>query len=104
MVRISMARRSNSISRVRREAEALAARGDDVVVHCLRSDGPRRETIAGVQVRELPVRRYRGVSAGLYLLSYVRFLIAAAGALLAGHVRRRFDLIHVHNLPDFMVL
>jgi glycosyltransferase involved in cell wall biosynthesis/acetyltransferase-like isoleucine patch superfamily enzyme len=87
-------------ARVRREAEALAARGDSVIVYCLRTAGPSRETIEGVTVRELPVRRYRG----LYFFSYVLFMVLAAGALLAGHLRRRHDVVHVHNLPDFMVL
>ncbi|HEY3176843.1 MAG TPA: glycosyltransferase [Candidatus Polarisedimenticolia bacterium] len=91
-------------ARVRREAEALAARGDSVVAWCLRSTGPSIETIAGVQVRELRVRRYRGDSSILYLLSYALFMIAAGAALLAGHLRRRYDVVHVHNMPDFMVL
>ena len=54
--------------RVRREAEALAARGDHVTVLALNRRGAsREEMIDGVRVVHLPVTKYRGDSAGAYL-------------------------------------
>jgi glycosyltransferase involved in cell wall biosynthesis len=88
--------------RVRREAEALAARGDDVTVLALREAGrPALDYIEGVRVIGLPVERYRGGATARYLASYARFFARAAA-----HLARRphaYDLIHVHTLPEAMV-
>jgi glycosyltransferase involved in cell wall biosynthesis len=88
--------------RVRREAEALAARGDDVTVLALREPGrPPREQIEGVRLVGVPVARYRGADTKRYVASYARFF-AAVGAHLTRRWRR-YDLVHVHTLPEAMV-
>jgi glycosyltransferase involved in cell wall biosynthesis len=88
--------------RVRREAEALAARGDSVTVLALREAGhPEIDVVDQVRVVGLPVRRYRGDGVRHYLASYARFFAHAAA-----HLTRRpraYDLIHVHSLPEAMV-
>jgi glycosyltransferase involved in cell wall biosynthesis len=90
--------------RVRREAEALAARGDEVVVLCLRAPGePAEETVRDVRVRHLRLSRYRGGNSLLYVGGYLAFFALAFFALAAAHLRRRFHLVHVNNMPDFMV-
>jgi len=89
--------------RVRREAECLAERGDRVDFYCLRAPGePARETVRGVTVRHLPMARYRGGSSLVYVLGYLRFFLLAQAALTWRHLRRRYDLVHANNMPDFM--
>jgi glycosyltransferase involved in cell wall biosynthesis len=90
-------------SRVRREAESLVQRGDDVTVVCLNEpDAPRRETIDGVQVHRSLIRRYRGSSYG-YLASYLLFLGYSLFKLSFSHIKHRYQVVQVHTMPDFLV-
>ncbi len=91
--------------RPRRAAEALVKEGMKVEVICLReSDLERtRETVNGVDVRRLPLQRRRGGGVG-YAVQYVTFLAMALGILAARSFRRRYHLVHVHNMPDILVL
>ncbi len=74
--------------RVRRQAEALAARGDDVTVLALHADGrPRQEMIDDVRVVHSPVRKYRGDSAKSYVSLYGGFFAHAAAWMLADRGR-----------------
>ena len=89
--------------RVRREAEAVAASGRPVDVLALRRPGDRpRETIDGVEVRRLDVQRHQGASLGTYFVEYLDFFVRAMLAAAADHRRRRFALVQVHTLPDFL--
>lgn len=91
-------------ARVRREAETLAANGFHVRCLTTRNGGAaRRFTLEGVEVQELAVTKYRGKSAGAYVSSYVRFLAAASVACLRLMARRELDVVHAHNIPDFLV-
>jgi len=58
----------------------------------------------GVEIRHLGMERYRGAGAAFYMASYLRFLLLAQAALTRDHLRRRYDLVHVNNMPDFMTL
>ena len=91
--------------RVRREAEAVAANGRQVDVFSLRrrGDGPRGR-LDGVEIHRLDVQRHQGAGLGTYLVEYVSFLLRAAWALARAHRRRRYALVQVHTLPDFLVL
>ena len=92
-------------ARVRREAETLASQGFNVVCLTNRNGGkPTRYALDGVEVRELRVGKYRGKSTVAYLLSYIRFLMAASTSCLGLMVKGKLDVVHVHNLPDFLVL
>lgn len=52
-----------SDARVRRQAESLVERGDEVTVVALHTDGrPDVETVDGVRVIHLPTQKYRGES------------------------------------------
>ena len=62
--------------RVKRNAEALAERGDHVDVICL-DYGPRGLS-RGVNVIALPIPRYRGGSNSSYIGSYMRFFAMAS--------------------------
>jgi glycosyltransferase involved in cell wall biosynthesis len=92
-------------ARVRREAETLAASGFHVRCLCLRtkgSEGPRF-VLSGVHVQELAISKYRGKSQLSYALSYFRFLALSSITCVALLLRRELDVVHVHNLPDFLV-
>lgn len=88
-------------ARVRRYAESLAAAGHAVDVLALRAkDKPKRETLRGVEVHRLPLSRRRGGTLR-YLFEYCWFTLLC-GLVLARR-GRRYDVVHVHNMPDFLV-
>jgi glycosyltransferase involved in cell wall biosynthesis len=88
--------------RVRRQAEALAARGDEVTVFALHAPGrPAQEVIDGVNVVHAPTRKYRGEAALAYMRLYAGFF-AHASAWLARHPRG-FDLIQANTLPEAVI-
>lgn len=90
--------------RVKREAEALAARGDDVTVYALGSEGrPDAAWENGVAVRRIAMPRYRGGRAVQYLSSYVGFMARIHLPLIRAHLAEPFDVVHVHTMPDAMV-
>lgn len=90
--------------RVRREAEWLAGNGREVDVYALRrsTDAPAGIT-DGVNVRRLDVQRHQGASPIRYVAEYLSFLLRAAAALTAAHRTRRYALVQVHTIPDFLV-
>ncbi|MEY4916438.1 MAG: hypothetical protein RL616_351 [Verrucomicrobiota bacterium] len=90
--------------RPRREAEALARAGMDVDVICLRRDSsePWHEVINGVNVYHAPLKRRRANKI-VYMLQYGWFLFCAFAFLTLKSLRKRYKLVHVHNMPDFLV-
>jgi len=95
-----------SDNRVTRYAEALAARGDQVDVLALRRTPalPREETIEGVRVHRLQDRFGKTEQSKLaYLWPLLRFLASSSWWLTRSHARTRYDLVHVHNIPDFLI-
>jgi len=91
-------------ARVRREAETLASHGFRVVCLTNRNGSEaQRFVLDGVEVCELDVPKYRGKNQVAYIASYVRFLCAASVACLRLQRGGRVDVVHVHNLPDFLV-
>jgi glycosyltransferase involved in cell wall biosynthesis len=90
--------------RVRREAESIAATGRPVDVFALRRpDDVVTEVLDGVTVRRLGVQRHQGAGLGTYVREYLAFLLRAGWALTRAHPRRRYGLVQVHTLPDFLV-
>jgi glycosyltransferase involved in cell wall biosynthesis len=93
-------------NRVTRYAEALAARGDQVDVLALRRSPalPRQEMIEGVRLTRLQDRFGKTERSMLsFLLPSLRFLWASSWWMVREHRRERFALLHVHNIPDFLV-
>jgi glycosyltransferase involved in cell wall biosynthesis len=91
--------------RPRRAAEAFVNEGMVVDLICLREakTDAKHETVNGVNVRRVPLRRRRGGVFG-YMFQYATFLAAALGILAARSLTRRYNLVHVHNMPDILVL
>jgi glycosyltransferase involved in cell wall biosynthesis len=91
-------------NRVRRYAETLARRGDEVDVIALRSESEaKREIVNGVQVFRIQRRRIDEVGRFSYLLRLFRFLIHSMVFLARRDWRRHYDLVHVHSIPDFEI-
>lgn len=90
--------------RPRREAEALHLAGMDVDVICLRQDSrePGLEVLSGVRVHRVPLKRRRAGKM-TYAIQYFSFLISSFMLLSWWRANRRYDLVHVHNMPDFLV-
>ncbi len=89
--------------RVRREAEALADQGHSVDVICRRHGSePRHESTGRVTIHRLALgeKRLRLFS---QLFDYVAFALLAFLKVTRLHIQRRFDVVQVHNLPDFLV-
>lgn len=93
-----------SDNRVRRYAETLAKRGDDVEAVVLRREGqPAEEMLCGVRVRRIQYRVRNETTPVTYLFKILAFFLRSAWLLAIGHLRRRYDFIHVHSVPDFEV-
>lgn len=91
-------------TRVEREALALLENGYEVDVLCLRKEGEAKiETAAGVTVHRLPVQRQRGRGAVYQMLEYLAFFFLVLGKLFVLQNRRHYEVVQVHNLPDFLV-
>ena len=90
--------------RPRRAAEALAKEGVTVDLICLRENEnePTRETINGVRVLRVRQRRYRG-DKRRYIDQYGAFILTSFAYLAARSLARRYDFVHVHNMPDVLV-
>jgi glycosyltransferase involved in cell wall biosynthesis len=70
---------------------------------CLADDqGPGREKLDRLDIRRLPITHSRG--GGLsYAYQYSAFLSLSAGILAARSLKRRYSVVYVHNMPDFLV-
>lgn len=93
-------------NRVTRYAEALAARGDHVDVISLRRSASTatHEVIEGVNVHRLQDRFGKTEQSKLsFLWPTLRFLWFSSRWLTDRHARQRYDVLHIHNMPDFLV-
>ena len=93
-----------SDNRVMRYVKTVVERGDRVDVVTLRRPGqPRRDNQDGVRHYRIQRRTTNERRAVTYLLKLMWFWCKAAVLLAVLQVRRRYDLVHVHNVPDFLV-
>jgi len=91
-------------NRVMRYAEALAARGDRVDVIALRHPNePTQANVHGVNVLKIQTRILNEKRKSSYLFRILSFLFRSAWFLAKRHREVRYDLVHVHSVPDFLV-
>jgi glycosyltransferase involved in cell wall biosynthesis len=92
-------------SRVRRYAESLAKRGDlvDVIAITNKNDPLEAKEICGVNVLLIQRRENNERGKWSYMWRLMRFLIVSSRLLTRRHREQRYDLIHVHNVPDFLI-
>jgi glycosyltransferase involved in cell wall biosynthesis len=87
-----------------RLAEAAANAGYNVDVICLRQPGERGyEVYNGVHIYRMPMSRGDGVSLPMGILQWCWFLLLAGATVTWLHLRHPYDVVHVHNMPDFLV-
>ena len=91
--------------RVKREAQALVDAGHEVDVICLKQspDEQARETVDGVRVFRLPMRRGFGNERAAYLFEYGAAFAGCMWRLTVLNARRRYDVVQIHTLPDALV-
>ena len=90
--------------RPRRAVDALLEAGMRVDLVCLREPNQSaREQIGGLNILRVPIVHRRGGKLS-YLLEYSAFIFAATVVFAARTLRRRYDLVHIHNMPEILVL
>lgn len=89
--------------RPRRAVDAMINAGMTVDLICLaENQAPRREKQNALDVTRVPITHRRG--GGLaYAYQYSAFLSLSAGILAARSLKRRYSVVYVHNMPDFLV-
>jgi glycosyltransferase involved in cell wall biosynthesis len=94
-----------SDNRVMRYARALVERGDQVDVITLGSDKKQLafEIVEGVNVHRLQFRQRDEKNKYDYLYRLTKFCAKSAIFLSRLHLKKKFDLVHVHNVPDFLI-
>jgi glycosyltransferase involved in cell wall biosynthesis len=92
-------------NRVRRYAETLARRGDHVDVIAVSDSGlgQPEEELNGVTVYRVQHREHNERSKWTYATRLLRFLFRSSSAMTRLHKANRYDVIHIHNMPDFLV-
>ena len=91
--------------RVQRESLGARRAGYEVTVLCLRGAGEAAtDDIDGIHVRRMPMRHVRGAGLGRILFEYLGFCLLAGWWLARRSIWRPFDIVHVHNPPDFLVI
>ena len=90
--------------RVIREAEAALAGGFDVDVLALGKPGsPGIEMVRGVRLIRLNQAKYRGAGHLRYVLEYLKFVFRCLLKITWLHWSRKYSLVHINNMPDFLV-
>jgi glycosyltransferase involved in cell wall biosynthesis len=91
-------------NRVRRYAEALAKRGDFVEAVSLQREGlPAFEVLNGVHVHRVQTRQINEKGKFTHVWRLIQFFLRSMAFLTKSHLKERYDLIHVHSVPDFEV-
>ena len=91
-------------NRVRRYAETLVRRGDQVDAIVLRQDdaGPFAR-VSGVNVYKVQRRTVNERYKIEYLIKLLGFFLKSFFRLSFLHLKHRYDVVHVHSVPDFEV-
>jgi glycosyltransferase involved in cell wall biosynthesis len=89
-------------TRIRRQSDALVDAGYEVDVFALRGRGEAPESREGaLRIVRLPVSRWFTGFAG-HIAEYLAFTAVATPRLAAAHRSRRYDLVQVATVPDFL--
>jgi len=91
-------------NRVRRYAEALAMRGDHVDAIVLKAPGQDDVgELKGVRITRIQKRNDNEKLPTTYLFKLLLFMVRSAVLLTKNSLRGKYDVIHVHSVPDFEV-
>jgi glycosyltransferase involved in cell wall biosynthesis len=90
-------------SRVKRAAEALVENGHQVDVFTVSHDGTRASSDSGpLRVHLLRVQK-KQTGLARYIFEYCAFFCWAFVLVSLLHVRRKYRVVYVHNMPNFLV-
>jgi glycosyltransferase involved in cell wall biosynthesis len=94
-----------SDTRILQYATALAQRADTVDVIALRRDDsfPAFEVLNGVNVYRIQSRTVNERGLFAYTTRIMRFFLRSMLFLRRKHAEHPYDVVHVHNVPDFLV-
>jgi glycosyltransferase involved in cell wall biosynthesis len=94
-----------SDNRVRRYAETLAERGDQVDVIGLSREPsqPAIQEYNGVTVYRIQHREHNERNQWAYAWRLLKFLAGSSRKITELHKLNRYDVVHIHNMPDFLV-
>jgi glycosyltransferase involved in cell wall biosynthesis len=91
-------------SRVRRYAETLIRHGYEVDAVALGKIGQRRyESLGGVRICRIQERVRDEIGKFSYLNKLLKFFVRSVLFISREHLQRRYNVIHVHSVPDFEV-
>lgn len=105
MIKICMVVHKNYYQdpRVRRYVESLVKTAAMVDVVCLsENDYSINETPGGIRVYSIPVR-HADSSRTRYVLEYIYAFFLFLARLSFLQIRNHYQVIHVHNMPDFLI-
>lgn len=92
-------------ARIEQYAKALVLRGDTVDLIALnRGTSPKFETLEGVNVYRVQTRKLRREKFLTYVFQVLTFMFRVFLVLTKRQFKNPYDLIHVHSVPDFLVL
>jgi glycosyltransferase involved in cell wall biosynthesis len=89
--------------RPRRAIDALVGAGATIDLICLGDEkAPRREVRNGVSVLRVPLKHPRRGKVE-YAFRYGVFILTSGLVFAFRSLRRRYDLVYIHNMPDILV-
>lgn len=92
-------------ARVQRAVAALTGSGHHVDFFTISDGGPAAGTHGRlVRIYLLRMRKHQEAAASRYGVEYGVFFVWAFGLVSFLHARRRYDVVYVHNMPNFLVL
>lgn len=90
--------------RVRRYAEYLADGESQVdVIALLGADEPPEGELNGVRIHRIQRRDFSEKGLFNYIFNYFRFMLRGTALLMRLHKLHSYKIIHIHNVPDFLV-
>src|SRR5262245_17468982 len=93
-----------SDARVRREIEAFVSRGDEVDCICLpKPGGESVRTLFGARLYFHFLGKFQGRNRVWYLFRHLLFMLDVFFKLCRLQIKRRYDVILIHTLPDYLV-
>jgi glycosyltransferase involved in cell wall biosynthesis len=90
-------------ARIKNYVRALEDQGHTVDVIALKSDGESSLDLRPGGTTFRIMEKYQGNSTLRYALSYLKFFLKSAWLLTRRTLSRKYDVVHVHNMPNVLV-
>lgn len=91
-------------NRVMRYAETLSKLGNEVEIFSLRPGNlPKEEYLDNIKVHRLQLRQFKERTSLGYMIRLLSFFLRSFYYVTKANMKKKFDLLHVHSIPDFEV-